>query len=329
MSTFGKVLAFLNVLGAIALAVVGSMDLAKRRAWEYNVFLYDLRLNGLPLDQSEVDLQGRPLYVKVGADTQQRLFGGEGVATQEDEVNRVQELLQGKVQNAGGPAEQSAVLARILLPLARSNTERERLLNVVLLRNHFDQAYQRAMRPPPGQQAGAFDGQVFTDTLTGLLDSAPGPLAAEFVKVMQADPKTPFDQAFTAAATAQQQNLEAQRAELDGQFKQAFNEVLQSQRQLAGQNQPIGPEERRALIAHLLFCTVEAETEPAAAGQPAPDPLAGNAYRRFLTVVGLSNAIQEINNQAGLTCKWPTRRLRSGTASRRASLSLTSRSSMI
>src|SRR5436305_12465925 len=70
MSLFGKVLAFLNVLGVLGLAALASMDYARRQAWAYAVFRHDLVVDGLPLDRQATDDQGRPLYEKVGEQTQ-------------------------------------------------------------------------------------------------------------------------------------------------------------------------------------------------------------------------------------------------------------------
>src|SRR5215471_11112220 len=54
MSMLGKVLACLNVLVAIALAVLVALDYGKRQAWAYSVFRHDLAVKGIPLNPEEL-----------------------------------------------------------------------------------------------------------------------------------------------------------------------------------------------------------------------------------------------------------------------------------
>jgi len=302
MSLLGKILTFLNVLGAIGLLTLASMDDAKRQAWAYSVFRHDLLLNGLPVDRTEGDPEAQPVAEKIGEQTQQELFaaaGGQPVTTQEEEVERVQKDLQVKVPAAGDVAQQAAFLARLLVPFARSNSEREQLLDHVLLQQHFAQAYRSATQAnAAGQPARAFDATAFSEALSALRPNSTGPLGPEFLKVLRADPQKSFDVAFAAAVAGQQQALDTQRAELQTQLDQLFREGLQGQRTVGGEVKPIAATERRRTIARLLFnLTANTLPEPGA-GQEAQAPADATAYKRFLTVVGLRTAAAELDDQA-------------------------------
>ena len=54
MSTFGKILAFFNVIFAILLLFLAGMDYAERRSGAYAALLHDLWLTGLPVDADEI-----------------------------------------------------------------------------------------------------------------------------------------------------------------------------------------------------------------------------------------------------------------------------------
>ncbi len=124
MSLFGKLLALLNVFGVIGALALIAMDYAKHRTWEYAVFRQELMMNGLPLDKEEKDGQGNVLADDVGEQTQKELFAGNApVTTQKDEVQRVKDLLNGKVQSAGDKKKQIYLLARVLTPLALTSEQ--------------------------------------------------------------------------------------------------------------------------------------------------------------------------------------------------------------
>jgi len=75
---------------------------------------------------------------------------------------------------------------------------------------------------------------------------------------------------------------------LQAEFDRAFQDALQKKRD---------PQEKRQVIATLLFDTVELIT----AGNPAEqnaDALDTNAYKRYLVVVGLTEAVRELEAQS-------------------------------
>jgi hypothetical protein len=145
MSLFGKILAILNVLVALAFTFLALMDYSKRQSWAYSVFLHDLAIDGLPLNKEEVGLDGRPRVDDLGPETQQELFrqsGGQPVLTQVDEVTRLRGVIQAKLDqsdlevpdpfNAKAKplklATPSQRIAWALVPLTRKVSKREELL---------------------------------------------------------------------------------------------------------------------------------------------------------------------------------------------------------
>ena len=99
MSVFSKVLMVLNVLAAIAFLCVAGLDYGKRQAWTFAVLKQDFILNGLPVDDNEKDVEGRPVVNLVGKSMQKQLFTGlqEPVTTQVKEVERRQKTLRGEI----------------------------------------------------------------------------------------------------------------------------------------------------------------------------------------------------------------------------------------
>ena len=126
MSLLGKILAVLNVLAAMGLVYLLALDMGQRQRWAYDYFLHDLFINGLPLDDKEQE--GDIVKVtRLNPPTSDLIFQKKyPVQTQMEEVERVKEILRGSVDAAGGAKEQR--LARILLPLATTLTERQELL---------------------------------------------------------------------------------------------------------------------------------------------------------------------------------------------------------
>jgi hypothetical protein len=137
MSLFGKILALLNVIGAIGLFVLGVIDYGKRQGWAYSVLQCELTLRGLPLDDQERDDQGQPLVTRVSEKNLADLFAQAGQnpqPTQVAEVQRIQKLFEDRLDSLkaadGRPLvrQQMELLARVLLPLSSSYPEREELI---------------------------------------------------------------------------------------------------------------------------------------------------------------------------------------------------------
>lgn len=130
MSIFSKVLVIFNILGVIGLVVAAGLTNAKRRTWEYWAFRYELVVTGLPLTDKDVDKNEFPISEKIaGEQTRKDLFPTNPVTTQVEEVQRVRDILEGKLKEVEqDKRKQLARYAVILTPLARNLEERKRLV---------------------------------------------------------------------------------------------------------------------------------------------------------------------------------------------------------
>jgi hypothetical protein len=298
MSTLGKILAFLNVLGAVGLVALASMDYGKRKQWGYALYVADLRVKGLPLDEQQVDGRGRPLFRGIGEQTKKELFAGQSpVATQDAEVKRVQQKLQQFIQDAPNNKQQCSRLAQVLLPLARTYSQRERLTayqkyladdkKTADLKRQFSEAYRQARQPEPrGKKQRPFE-QKFLEALHEQRADLAGPFATAFLQARRAtgqpDPAQFPEQLF-------EQSIESQRVALQAEFDELFTEALSGKRvEPSGNTQNLTAEERRAVIARLLL------NLPGVGGD---DPAQSPDYTRAITVVGLQAAVNEVNDQA-------------------------------
>jgi uncharacterized coiled-coil DUF342 family protein len=212
MSIFGKVLAILNVLAAFGLAYAALLDWTQRQSWAYHVYRMDFPAKGLPVDQDEIDSDGHRRIDNISDATIQEVLkpvgGLEGAATvlpedktQLREVKRVHDKLKNEIDRQPNEAAKREKLKSVLLPLADTLSERQKLDNKKL-------------------------------------------------------------------------------DELMGDFEKAFAAVTGK----AGQGRE--PEDTRRLIAHLLFCTTQADSQPE------------RARERVAVVVGLKAFTHEVNLRA-------------------------------
>src|SRR5262249_36804487 len=141
MSTLGKVLTFLNVLIAIILLVVAGLDYAEWRSLQYAAFRYELVVNGLPVDETEVNPErpDEPIVAKLPTGVLTEVFkgaeggpdlGGSPVKTVMEELDRVQKKLHANITSAP-PAELKNKLRGYLIPLARDVAERNRYKDMI------------------------------------------------------------------------------------------------------------------------------------------------------------------------------------------------------
>jgi hypothetical protein len=143
MTLLGKILALVNILAAVGFIYLAASDYGKRQQWSHAVSRHDRIIDGLPLDDQEKDVDGRPI-VKDLTDAiiqehfQQNQAGGGPVKTQLAEVQRVQGVVRDRINgadlNVPDPLNPQAQLtlatpaqrrAWFLLPLARSLTAPE------------------------------------------------------------------------------------------------------------------------------------------------------------------------------------------------------------
>ena len=190
MSLFGKFLGILNVLAAIGFVALAVMDWQARHQWTYAVFLHERAIEGLPLDDTELDASGNPLVADLTDKGITAILGtGSKVKTQKAAVDAVKSELQGKINDSnlavknidGFDITQSPLvaphqkLAYVLLPLAGTIQERDDLRNVMLgvdaqgkpltdeakaklaesLQSKFDQAFSKAIQENSTSEGGA------------------------------------------------------------------------------------------------------------------------------------------------------------------------------
>jgi hypothetical protein len=280
MSLLGKLLAVLNILGAVALVGLAAMDYAKRKSWAFRVFEYELRVDGLPVTADKRNAKEQSVAELIGEQMQKELFAGglgDPVTTQKAEVEKVHGALQGRVDAAGNDRRrQLYAFARILLPLADGFLEHERLRAYLthlgdattekLKKDRLEPAFDLALDRTKGQ----FNEQLFRATLKDQGGDPLDAIATLCIKVVPEKPdqlqKLSFDKCWGDALTREAERL---KARFDGLFAAA----IRGQETFAGKTRPAYPEDsRRPTIARLLFglCQARAEEELSSAGA-APD----------------------------------------------------------
>jgi hypothetical protein len=324
MSLLGKIFAILNVLGALGFVTVASMSYAKRQAWAYAVFRQDLLLQGLPVTADERNAQGEQITDLIGANPKPPLFTqGKPVVTQEEEVRRVKAEVDARLSASSDPRVVLSSAAPLLLPFARTNPQRERLL-----------AYPA---PPPGVN----DPKKAEEEVIKAWDEVKKVLEAAWKEASQAPPDrnqpdkalhNAFAQAFAAQARAAQvraglaaaaeagpaqstaRHLYAALPLVDDlfpvllvspkDFDGAFDKTVKAQQAEVSQQkedlfkQALNPdpknkssEEHRRTIAQLLFGLAA----PLAGEQPDAQQA---AVQRLITVVGLRLIGPTVQEQA-------------------------------
>jgi septal ring factor EnvC (AmiA/AmiB activator) len=148
MGIFGKALAVVNVVAAIGFVVFAALDYGRRQAWTFAVLEQDFLINGLPVDEDDLDVNGVPVVQSVTARVQQDLFaasrGGTPVKTQIEEVQKRKSDLQAYV------GDDPAKWREIVLPLAESSGERAKLYaagKADVFKARLDQTVNQAMEP--------------------------------------------------------------------------------------------------------------------------------------------------------------------------------------
>jgi hypothetical protein len=311
MSIFGKILAFLNILGMVFLFFMALMTYSRREAWMYANYRHDVALRGIALNREERDAQGNLVYLDMPKQMQKELFPTEPVATQKEEVERVRKKLQKKVDDAGDPQKQSVVYATILLPLARTNAQREDLLSIRThladdnavdkLKAEFKEAYVGAVKDNKAAQQAMKDNPAvkekkvewaFTQRLNDLRGEPRRPFVNAFLGIMKAAPDKELDAAFD-------ETLAVIHKQVKDEFDREFNFVLNTP---AAQ---MTDAERREAVSRLLFNLIESDraTDPAGdpkEAKPQAEVYVDPTYKRYLAVVGYEQAARTVNRQARL-----------------------------
>jgi hypothetical protein len=147
MGMLGKALAVVNVVAAIAFMCVLGLDYGRRQAWTFANLQQDFIINGLPVDDKELDVQGFPLADSVGPRMKRELFAaapGLDVSTQVAYVQIRQGQLQGDQAKAA------------LLNLAENAAQRAefRAMDDNQVAARLDQEFQRVLSPSKTGTAG-------------------------------------------------------------------------------------------------------------------------------------------------------------------------------
>jgi len=285
MSLFGKILAMLNVFGAIALFVFALLDYSARQTWSYAVMRSEMELRGIPLDDNDGDAQGRPLKKRLSQTTIDDVFknaGGDGSYTQVEEVTRLRDSLLGtlaamKISTPEGEKplvrERTYLLARYLLPTSDTYLEREEYLaaryyfatearhDALKARYHlaFDEAVARVNDEVKAGPKLTFEEALFV-AMRAHYGEPSDLFTTTFLDQLPRDPaqlKTArFDKAFEKAE-------EAQMASFEARLKEKFDRALLGPNGPAGSKGQSTDMQRRA-IARLLFELAQPVAEDAA-----------------------------------------------------------------
>jgi hypothetical protein len=142
MSTFGKILAVINVLFAIIFLVFAGKDYGKQYSWSHAELRYRLAIIGLPVDNTDIDDRNpenpedhafvekltpgvvKDVFQGVEAKDDPNGLGGEPVRTLFEEVDRVAKKVRANVEGEAEP-KQKGLLRVYLLGLAKTSGERD------------------------------------------------------------------------------------------------------------------------------------------------------------------------------------------------------------
>ncbi|MGH7170123.1 MAG: hypothetical protein ACRELF_01835 [Gemmataceae bacterium] len=297
MSIIGKILAIFNVFAVVGALALMTMSYAARQGWQHSVFVHELVIGGLPITKEDKDERQELVVDKISEKTRQDLFKQTSpttpVATQKDELDRVQGQLRTQYQSAGDKPKQIAALAHILAPMADTIEQRQRMIayqthlrddkTFAVLKDRLFAAHKAATAPVQGE-AKPYE-ERFHDAIAAIFSDPPGPLAEEFLKAnSKADPNK-----------ALAQSIDAQFTQLQSQFEQMFSDAIKGGEKGA-------PSEQKRAIARLLFNMVEVMTpaQPAQGDQAKLDLVNNPAYKRFIVVVGVKAALEAVNEQASI-----------------------------
>jgi hypothetical protein len=324
MSPFGKILAFLNVLGVLGFISLGMMDYARRQAWSYLVYRHELVITGLPLDKAETDKEGHLLWERMSQQTAKELFPTNPVFTQVEEVQRVKKALDGKLRATSEAKKQLHDAAVVLLPFAITNAQREDLISLRAylkddstydtLKKQMGKAQERALEllkieaenPARADRKKRTPQEAFSEMLYLGGGDIKRPFEQAFLKAAKGDLKRPLDELMA-------ETLESLRAEKMAEVDRLFTEALADENVDDFKRWQANPGLRRERIARLLMLTVELTPEDAKA------PASGNlweapGYKRVLNVIGLKAAMPAINRQAQILGQFAEQlRVESGT----------------
>ena len=151
MSTFGKVLIFLNILAAGAFVALATLSWGKRIPWSYAVFRYELMIAGLPMEAPPSNPDSPdiiPLGFQYGDSPSVptisqkalndifasapggELLGGNPVNSLFAEVTRVRAKVQQQLDDAPDATKRLSLLRGFLINQARNGDDRDRYIQL-------------------------------------------------------------------------------------------------------------------------------------------------------------------------------------------------------
>jgi hypothetical protein len=160
MSTFGKVVAVLNLLAAGAFLYLMASTLQRRQAWSYAIWRYDLAIDGLPVDREEPDDKGKPRHENMPDTVVKEATGDETLRTQEEILEKRKAEVLNRVEDQNIKGSKVDKIIDCLLPLARTAQERDQLTTLKQnqanarypeLLARFDAYFQAAKAMPNSQ----------------------------------------------------------------------------------------------------------------------------------------------------------------------------------
>jgi hypothetical protein len=135
MSVLGKILAILNVIAAFVFLLIAALDWGARQSWAYAAYRADLALDGLPLDENEVDLKGQKRIDRLTDATYASVMGEAAKESKEktqlNYVNKLKSALKGEIENAPNDDAKREKMISILAPTAKTLPEREALIEKI------------------------------------------------------------------------------------------------------------------------------------------------------------------------------------------------------
>ncbi len=324
MSLLGKVFAFLNILGVVGVLAMGMMTYGKKIAWANANAQQELMLKGLPLNDQELDKQGRPRVDNLLDANVKVVVPGPVVRTQSAEVERVHGILQGELTAINDKPKKLARLADVVLPFA---TDYRRYADLVLikrwlkgdqevgnLRDQMSRAVKdtdallaRLNDPAAKMQDPRQQGRTFDEALTEYAHLQTGPAKAPFVAAYLATRAAaqkegkPVDFETTFTGSIDRLIAEVQ-AEYDAVYKAAATGEITCKEPGADPGNPAASVtttkkagaqvQRAAIVVYLYNLTPRDEKFKAA------DWAAMPAVQRVVGVVGLENFPDPIIEQA-------------------------------
>ncbi len=125
MSLLGKVLAVLNLAALLGFVYMAAVDFQMRQAWSYAVLRWDVALDGMPVDQTDVDQHGRPRYLNFTEGLCNELVNDATIQTQEEYLDKRKQELLARIDDDTVKPSKVDKTVDVLVVLALTQAQRE------------------------------------------------------------------------------------------------------------------------------------------------------------------------------------------------------------